>query len=88
MRIKHVVVGAIVAVSMVACSQKDREPFRDAPVSDRNEAPAEVMTMPDGFSNVAHKCDGHGHRVYTGYKGDANRSTIAVIEDPTCRDGR
>ena len=30
-----------------------------------DDSPAEVINFPDQFANVAHKCDGHGHRVYS-----------------------
>jgi hypothetical protein len=77
---------ALLAVAVLtACSQKDREPFRDASVSDRNESPARVLTFPDGFSNVAAKCDGP-NMVYTAFKGDANRASLSVVAgDPRCR---
>ncbi|MEV0403446.1 hypothetical protein [Actinoallomurus sp. NPDC050550] len=40
--------------------------------------------MPDGFSNLATKCD-HGNRVYSAYKGDSNRAAVTVVpNDPTC----
>jgi hypothetical protein len=41
--------------------------------------------MPDGFSNVAAKCDGTT-KVYVIYKGDANRGSVAVsANDPSCK---
>lgn len=47
-----------------------------------DRSPAEVIAMPDGFKNVAHKCDGHGHRVYS------NSGSVAIIDDSTCRGTR
>lgn len=66
--------------------QKAVEPFRDSPTSgDRNEAPARIITMPDGFSNIAGKCDGPNY-VYSGYHGDDNRMSITVApNDPRCK---
>lgn len=33
------------------------EPWNDAPVSTKDDSPAEIYSMPDGFANVATKCD-------------------------------
>lgn len=77
--------AAVAAVAVLAgCGDKATEPFRDAARGDTNDAPADVIQMPDGFSNAATKCD-HGNRLYVAYKGDANRAAIAVVPgDPTC----
>ena len=68
------------------CGQKDREPFRDAPTSsERNNGPARVIEFPDGFSNMAAKCDGP-NMIYSPFKGDNNRTAIGVApNDPRCR---
>jgi hypothetical protein len=55
----------------------------DAPVGEVVDTPVDVIQMPDRFSNVAHACDGHGHRVYVTTKSDQSRF-MAVIDDPTC----
>lgn len=84
--------GAVLAIPVVlllaSCSDKSTEPFRDAPrAGESNDSPAQVINMPDGFSNLASKCDGP-NRVYTSYKGDENRTAIAVVkDDPRCTDG-
>ena len=87
LRSTAIVAGAfIVALTASGCSQKAREAFRDAPRAATNNEPADVVTMPDGFSNLATKCD-HGNRVYVAFKGDQNRAAVAVVaEDPTCRE--
>jgi hypothetical protein len=73
---------AIVAVS--ACSDKQRERFNDAPRGETNADPADIFTMPDGFSNGSTKCD-HGNRIYVVFHGDSNYGAIAVVpQDPTC----
>ena len=60
------------------------EPFNDAEVGNRNDAAADVISMPDGFSNVASKCD-HGNRVYTIYHATQAYGSVAVVpQDPTC----
>jgi hypothetical protein len=75
---------AAATLTLAGCSQKMQEPFRDAPVSGHQSAPAEVIEMPDGFSNVADKCDGHGHRVYVVFHGDSAYGAVTAISDPTC----
>jgi hypothetical protein len=52
----------------------------DAPVGSKDDAPAEVINFPDQFANVAHKCDGHGHRVYS----TTRQAPVVVIDDPSC----
>lgn len=77
---------ALLAVGLLAGCGMDKatEPYRDAPVDGRNSDGAVVIEMPDGFSNMATKCD-HGNRVYVAFKGDANRAAVAVVPaDPTC----
>jgi hypothetical protein len=76
---KILAVAGVCALAATGCSMdKYTEPYKDAPRSGTNDRPAEVITMPDGFSNVAAKCDGHD-RVFVVYKGDANRAAIAVV---------
>ncbi|MEV5572500.1 hypothetical protein AB0L06_20850 [Spirillospora sp. NPDC052269] len=76
----------LVLVGLSGCGAKYTEPFKDAPRSGNdNGAPADLIRMPDGFSNAATKCD-HGNRIYTAYHGDAPYGSIAVVpQDPTCR---
>ena len=78
------VVGVSVAV-LVACGVgKATEPFQDADRGTSNTAPADTITFPDGFSNVATKCD-HGNRVYVIFKGDGLYGSVAVApNDPSC----
>jgi outer membrane murein-binding lipoprotein Lpp len=72
------------ALTLAGCSNKSQEQYRDAGIAHRNDGKADVMTFPDGFSNVAAKCDGP-NRVYVAFKGDANRAAIAVSpNDPQC----
>lgn len=69
--------AAILAVSMSSCA-KMTEPFKDAPRGATNDAPGDLVTFPDGFSNVATKCD-HGNRIYTAYHADKAYAAIAVV---------
>jgi hypothetical protein len=85
---KSTVLGALLGLLVIAallggCSKK-LEPFRDAPRAATNTSPADVITMPDGFSNVAAKCDGP-NRVYVVFHGDSAYGTVAVApNDPRC----
>lgn len=77
----------LLVVVLPACSQKQQERFKDAPRGSTNSAPADTITFPDGFSNVATKCD-HGNRVYVLFKGDSAYGSVSVVPaDPTCRGG-
>ncbi|HJS83721.1 MAG TPA: hypothetical protein VJ742_12905 [Nitrososphaera sp.] len=67
-----------------ACTDKSTEQFRDAGRGETNDQPADIITMPDGFSNLASKCDGP-NRVYVAFKADQNRAALAVVkDDPRC----
>lgn len=83
---KRIIIPIAFALLLAAgCGDKATEQFNDAPRGENNDTPAETMSFPDGFSNVAHKCDGHGNRVYVAFKGDNNRAAIAVVaNDPSC----
>jgi hypothetical protein len=78
------IAGALLLGFTAGCS-KFTEPFKDAPRSSvDNGKPADLIRMPDGFSNAATKCD-HGNRVYVIYHGDTGYGSIAVVaNDPTC----
>lgn len=85
------IVGALFAVLILfgvlvtACGGKAQEPFKDAAVRNRNGSAADVLTMPDGFSNVAAKCEGP-NRVYVIFKGDHTYGGIAAVkDDPRCK---
>jgi len=79
-------IGAVVALPAACGGNKFTEPFKDAPRSSvTNNNPADTVTMPDGFSNLATKCD-HGNRVYVAYHGDSAYASIYVVaNDPTCK---
>jgi len=80
---------AALAVSLGAlasCGQKAQEPFQDAERGATNDSPADTITFPDGFSNVASKCDGP-NRVYVLFKSDAAYGSVDVVpNDPRCVD--
>jgi hypothetical protein len=75
----------VVGLSAGGCGAKFDEQFKDAARSGvENGEPADLVRMPDGFSNAATKCD-HGNRIYTAYHGDEATAAIFVVgQDPTC----
>ena len=82
---KHIA-GALAAVMLVSTAgcAKMTEPFKDAPRGETNNSPADLITFPDGFSNVATKCDGN-NKVYVIYHADAAYGSVAVSpNDPAC----
>lgn len=80
-------IAGIVLLTAEGC-EKFTEPFKDAPRSSvDNGAPADLIRMPDGFSNAATKCD-HGNRIYVAYHGDFGYASIFVVKDDTsCKNG-
>lgn len=76
--------GVIVAGFVLAGCQSGN----DAPVVSGNEkgdqTPAEIIAMPDGFSNVATKCDAYGNRIYTIFHGGNYGSVAIVPQDKSC----
>lgn len=84
-------VTAALAVTLLGAGcgvDKLTEQYRDAPRGETNDDPADIITNPDGFSNVAAKCDGTT-RVYVIFKGDKPMGSIAVSPNhPACGGGR
>lgn len=83
---KKVLVPAVIASALLfgACTDKATEQFNDAGRGETNSDSADIVTMPDGFSNLATKCD-NGNRIYVAFKGNDNRAAISVVAaDPTC----
>ena len=73
-----VAVLATVLLSANSC-EKAAEPFHDAPRGKQtNDSPADVIEMPDGFNNLATKCD-HGNRIYVTYHADSPYGAVAVV---------
>ncbi|MEU9208491.1 hypothetical protein AB0D27_11190 [Streptomyces sp. NPDC048415] len=78
--------AALLTLGLLAgCNKKAAEPFKDAPRSGHdNGSAADLIRMPDGFTNAATKCD-HGNRIYIAYHGDSSYASLAVVRnDPTC----
>ncbi|MGW7100340.1 hypothetical protein [Streptomyces sp. NPDC054838] len=71
--------------SLTGCASLT-EPWNDAPIEKKYDDPAEVYSMPDGFANVATKCDHHGNRIYTtrGADSGGGKAVAVVPKDPSC----
>lgn len=74
----------LLAAGLTGCSQKNTEPWNDAPVVGKFDNGAQVYSMPDGFNNFASKCDDNGHRVFVTYHGDGAYGGVFAIDDPAC----
>lgn len=85
MRKTLITAAAVVAFAAAGCSDKATAPYNDAPrTATENTGAAQVITMPDGFSNVASKCDGP-NRVYVVFHSDSAYGSVAVVaNDPRC----
>lgn len=86
-RISATAIAAAIGLTVLTgCGDKYTEPFKDAPRSGHaNGSAADLIRMPDGFSNASTKCD-HGNRIYIAYHGDNKYAAIAVVPaDPTCK---
>ena len=84
---KRAAAALLLAIALGACGINDKANESrgrgDAGVGAIDDTDKEIIQFPDRFSNVAHACDGHGHRVYVTTKSDQSRFA-AVIDDPTC----
>ena len=76
--LKVVVVALLVSVTLTGCGEKFTEPYKDAERGATNDSKADLVTFPDGFNNVATKCD-HGNRIYVTYHKDAPYGAITVV---------
>lgn len=79
------VTGIIFATLVTGCGlNKISQPFNDAPRSDNEDhSAAQVITMPDGFSNLATKCV-NGVRYTVAFHNDGAYGAISTVVDPKC----
>lgn len=74
-------------VLLSACGvggNKYTEPFNDAPRGRTYSNPVDIITMPDGFNNLATTC-GPGQMRYTSiYHKDGPYGATSVVHDPSC----
>jgi hypothetical protein len=79
---RSVSIVAVLAVAALAgCSEyNDDRGKGDAPVGSSDDSPAVVINFPDGFANVARKCDGP-NAVYTHTR---EAAPVVVANSPVC----
>lgn len=80
-----IIVTVVVGAALTGCgSQLDTvgEEFRDVRVANRDDTPADIIQMPEGYSNVAAKCDGTA-RVYV-TRNDNGRAVAVAPNHPSC----
>lgn len=81
-----IVAGALMMIIGGCDEAQDKDAETSGQRVDRSAA--EVIAMPDGYGNLATKCDGHGHRIYvTSNDGDDAVSNTFVIDDARCVGG-
>jgi hypothetical protein len=84
-----IAIGALVLGGSLMIISACGESTQDAGVGNRNIGNADLINMPDGYSNVAHKCDGP-NMVYVIYHGSVTEgpkaygSVAVVANDPRC----
>jgi len=85
-RVRTVSLLLAAAALAAGCGVKGQTRFQDARRTGVvNSQPADLGTMPDGYSNYATKCD-HGNRVYVLFHEDSAYGGIFVVQnDKTCR---
>jgi len=78
MRKLVIILAALIVMGLAACGD---EAVKDAEKSGQtvDRSPAHVIAMPDEFSNIATKCDGKGHRVFS------NGDDIFALNDEACK---
>lgn len=86
-----IVITVMVILLIAGCGMvddyNDNHGIGDAPTGEKDDSEKDVIQFPDGFSNVAHGCDGHGHRVYVTTQ-NASGKEMVVVDDPTCPGGQ
>ena len=84
---RKLVAVAFCAFVLTSCGINDRlnesRGRGDAPTAKVDDEPKDVIQFPDRFSNVAHACDGHGHRVFVTSQTDSGRQ-MEVVADESC----
>lgn len=82
-KIPAAIAGAALLVVLTTGCSSFTEPYNDAPVKVKDDSAAEIYSMPDGFANVASKCDRHGNRIYS-TRTDGGEAMAVVANDPSC----
>lgn len=78
---KRLVAVAVLATAMAGCSNyKTHKGIKDAPHDKGDNKIAHIVNMPDGYANIARKCDGpNGIYVTT-----REAPPVVVVNDPNC----
>lgn len=72
--------GAL-ALGVTGCSSVTEE-WNDAPVQRKIDTPAVILSMPDGFANVAEKCDESGNLITTTRDGNGGGKVVSMLHVP------
>lgn len=80
--VKALIPAAVLVLALAGCGEVNQ----NAKKGSRDTGPADIINFPNGFRNVAHKCDGPNMIYVTSHEEDAALpSTIAVVaNDPRC----
>lgn len=85
----RLVLSTLLVLSLAACtgqSEFEQERGRgDAPVGEVNNDPADITNFPDGYGNIASKCDGNGWHIFqVRHTIDGPRPAPIVVRDEEC----
>lgn len=81
-----IVTAVAVGTSAASCNAKGTGDAPVEPVDKQNNAPAHIINMPDGFPNVAVKCD-QGTGIYVTSHGKSDVPPVIIPNDPRCAPG-
>jgi len=72
--------AALALVVLGGAASCDEKGLGDAPIGNQDEAPRDVIVMPDTFANLAVVCDGPA-RIYVTTR---NAPPVVVMDHPAC----
>lgn len=78
---KKIIAVILACLLLTSCADLTEE-YNDSPVSGNDDSPAFRIAFPDGYSNVARKCDG-SNMVYSS-RNSKGVSVDVVKDDPRC----
>ncbi len=80
-KITLVALGLLLTTAACASEKRGTGDSPVEPVRDQNNTRAHIVTMPNGFSNVAFKCD-DGNGIYVTTR---EAAPVIVPDDPNCK---
>lgn len=84
MKIKYALIAGAFMLATTGCADSGHGTI-DAPVDQQqNNEPAHIVNMPDGFMNIAWKCEGHNGI----YAHTRDAAPVVVPNDPNCTASR